>query len=181
MRHLQQPAAADVSNDNNETFPGSAGTENPFSPPQLPRRGVYGATTSESDKLSNGVSSSNGYASTTYDLAEADQICDAVGAVGGQVAGPSSSGTSAGPGCQEGGANFEDRWRVMQKKLDDDLADIIERNRNAERVAQEQQQQQQERQERSQQQRRSNEGWQDEDGDGSLDPEVRLMRWLDEL
>uniref|UniRef100_A0A8D8NRW9 (northern house mosquito) hypothetical protein n=1 Tax=Culex pipiens TaxID=7175 RepID=A0A8D8NRW9_CULPI len=127
--------------------------------------------------MSNGVSSSNGYASTTYDLAEADQICDTSlpgagggGAVGGgqPVAGP---GGSSGVVGQEG---FEDRWRVMQKKLDDDLADIIERNRNAERVAQEQQQQQDQRHQQQQQQRRSNEGWQDEDGEGNLDPEEQL-------
>lgn len=196
-QHDSTLSAGDVSTDNNETFNPS---ENPFSPPgvvtaaaaavplSLTRR-VYGAvasSTSESDKMSNGgggVSSSNGYASTTYDLAEADQICDtslpgAGGAVGGAqpVAGPSGS-SAGGVVGQEG---FEDRWRVMQKKLDDDLADIIERNRNAERVAQEQQQQDQ-RHQQQQQQRRSNEGWQDEDGEENLDPEVRLRKWLEEL
>ncbi|KAL9702883.1 hypothetical protein quinque_006401 [Culex quinquefasciatus] len=188
-QHDSTLSAGDVSTDNNETFNPS---ENPFSPPgvvtaaaavplSLTRR-VYGpvaSSTSESDKMSNGgggVSSSNGYASTTYDLAEADQICDtslpgAGGAVGGAqpVAGPSGS-SAGGVVGQEG---FEDRWRVMQKKLDDDLADIIERNRNAERVAQEQQQQDQ-RHQQQQQQRRSNEGWQDEDGEGNLDPEEQL-------
>lgn len=174
-------SAGDVSTDNNETFPSFANStlaasttnENPFSPAPISlTRRVYGAATSESDKLSNGVGSSNGYASTTYDLAEADQICE--GGPGPSAVASSSIGqVTAGPsGSSVGGENFEDRWRVMQKKLDDDLADIIERNRAAERVAQEQQERQE--RERQQQQRRSNEGWQDEDGEGNLDPEEQL-------
>lgn len=110
--------------------------------------------------MSNGVSSSNGYALTTYDLAEADQICDLdkvhpPGAVGG-----GSNGTAE----QMSQGNFDNRWRMLQNELDGDLADIVERNRMAEKAAQEQQQQAP--------RGRPNDGWQDEENE---DPDLPMF------
>ncbi|XP_055591711.1 uncharacterized protein LOC129743651 isoform X2 [Uranotaenia lowii] len=163
----------DVSTDNNETFPSYSGNENPFSP-HTPvgavggqGRRVYGISESDKISCSNGISSSNGYASTTYDLAEADQVCDldkslpgsSVGAVGGN-----SSSRSLDTIVQPSG--YDERWRVLQKKLDDDIVEMMERNR----LAEDQQQQPSQQAQRG----RPNEDWQDEDGDGNLDPEEKL-------
>ncbi|XP_021707121.1 formin-J isoform X4 [Aedes aegypti] len=130
----------DISTDNNETFqPYAQGNENPFPPQVATVSGAVGGSTnrrvyatSESDKMSNGISSSNGYALTTYDLAEADQICDMdkvhpVGDMaGGAVGGVSNSGSD-----DQMALRNEDTRRWML------LIDRIEMKR-AEKAAQEQ-------------------------------------------
>ncbi|XP_058827242.1 uncharacterized protein LOC131687206 isoform X2 [Topomyia yanbarensis] len=145
----------DLSTDNNETF-SYAGNEDPFSPHNSTVVGAIGGSrrlygVSESDKMSNGVSSSNGYASTTYDLAEADQVCDmdkahSAGAVGGGVPTVSASGSAA-ESIQH---SMDERWRPIPRTLDDDLANMMERNRLVEMVTQYERKQQQQRQQQRQ-------------------------------
>ncbi|XP_053688576.1 uncharacterized protein LOC128737866 isoform X2 [Sabethes cyaneus] len=142
-------SSADISTDNNETFASYPGNEVPYSPRGFPGvasvggacggRRLYGV--SESDNMSNGVSSSNGYASTTYDLAEADQICDldksiAAGAVGGIASAPNSNAEAL-------LHSIEDRRRMRQWMLDDDLPDMPKEQQQHHHQQQQQQQQQQ--------------------------------------
>lgn len=167
-------STGDISADNNESFHSYAnvGIENPFASHVSTASGAVGGTrrvygTSESDKMSTGVSSSNGYALTTYDLAEADQICDLdkvhpPGAVG---------GTSNGVVDQMPQGNFDNRWRMLHGDMDRDLPDIMERNRMTEKAAQEHQQLQQQQQQQPPARGRAGEAWEDEENE---EPEEQL-------
>lgn len=126
-------STGDISNDNNEAIHsfGGQGGENPFaSAPQVSAAtGAVGGSTSrrvygisESDEMSNGISSSsNGYGLTTFDLAEADQICDMdkvhpAAAMGGDMTegSVSNSGTVVDPSTD---IDEERRWmlQVLQR------------------------------------------------------------------
>uniref|UniRef100_A0A182JPM0 Pericentriolar material 1 protein C-terminal domain-containing protein n=1 Tax=Anopheles christyi TaxID=43041 RepID=A0A182JPM0_9DIPT len=57
------------------------------------------------------------YSSTTYDLAEADQVCDMENPSGNSMAaGPSGVNSSSAIEHPTGGTNFDDRWTVVVQK-----------------------------------------------------------------
>lgn len=160
----------DISTDNNETFQTyGQGGDNPFTPVTT-TPGVVGGNTSrrvygisESDKMSNGVSSSNGYALTTYDLAEADQICDMDKVLPvGDMASGAVGGVSNNGNVDQMTLRNEDncRWEWRMAGM-------------AEKAAQEQFQREHS-QQHQQSRGRTNDGRQEEENEGTLDPEEQL-------
>ncbi|XP_062561948.1 probable WRKY transcription factor protein 1 isoform X3 [Armigeres subalbatus] len=165
----------DISTDNNETFQSYGhGGEHPFTPVTTNPGAVGGNTSrrvygiSESDKMPNGVSSSNGYALTTYDLAEADQICDMDKVLpAGDMAGGAVGGVPNSRNVEQMTLRNDDnrRW-VLQMELER-MAGM------AEKAAQEQFQREHS-QQHQQPQGRANDGRQEEESEGNLDPEEQL-------
>ncbi|XP_062711209.1 uncharacterized protein LOC109408779 isoform X3 [Aedes albopictus] len=172
LQQLQHDSLStgDISNDNNEALHsfGGQGGENPFAPQVSTATGgaVGGGSTSrrvygisESDKMSNGISSSsNGYALTTYDLAEADQICDMdkvhpVAVLGGDMAGGAVSNNGTGVDQITLRSDENRRW-VMQ------MDEHFHREHSL--------------QHQPSRGRPNDNGRQDEDNEGSLDPEEQL-------
>ncbi|XP_061515985.1 uncharacterized protein LOC1280384 isoform X1 [Anopheles gambiae] len=72
----------------------------------------------ESAVVVSSSSSNVVYSSTTYDLAEADQVCDMENPSGNSMAagGPSGGASAAAVEHPTGGTNFDDRWTVVVQK-----------------------------------------------------------------
>uniref|UniRef100_A0A182MHW3 Pericentriolar material 1 protein C-terminal domain-containing protein n=1 Tax=Anopheles culicifacies TaxID=139723 RepID=A0A182MHW3_9DIPT len=79
---------------------------------------------SESAVVVSSSSSNVVYSSTTYDLAEADQVCDMETSTGNLAA--AAAGSGGGNSTMEhptGGTNFDDRWTVVVQKKPATVAD----------------------------------------------------------
>uniref|UniRef100_A0A182TIX1 Pericentriolar material 1 protein C-terminal domain-containing protein n=1 Tax=Anopheles melas TaxID=34690 RepID=A0A182TIX1_9DIPT len=96
------PAGSDVGGNGNGIVPFSGEEQRPL----------------ESAVVVSSSSSNVVYSSTTYDLAEADQVCDMENPSGNSMAagGPSGGASSTAIEHPTGGTNFDDRWTVVVQK-----------------------------------------------------------------
>uniref|UniRef100_A0A182MYL8 Pericentriolar material 1 protein C-terminal domain-containing protein n=1 Tax=Anopheles dirus TaxID=7168 RepID=A0A182MYL8_9DIPT len=93
--------------------------------------GAYGVA--DSGVVVSSASSSNVvYSSTTYDLAEADQVCDMEGSAANMPVGGGASGE------HPSGGTFDDRWTVVvqKKPAENDPTTSSEQNRSQQRMHQ---------------------------------------------